>query len=390
MVRKLLPILFTLPILVLPSCGGEGSTATFNRISKNRTVTIGSVPFEGPLLYQRGQEWVGPDAKLGEKIVEKIQESLGEAENSSPIAASWIGMEYGTLATALANSEVDLVLGVFGITEARKESVAFSEPSYTSQLVLVINPTHRDARPNLLDGLDVGVREGTAVEEVVKEKFGGSTIVPFKSLDDAILALRRREIGAVIDDQYMAAFALDTVPGAGNLEIVPAVVGSVDTAVAVQKKDTRLLEVINEVIAQVKAEGLYSQWLQEEAEAQLAKIQERHPQRLESDRKAVLPRRVVVQVNKDNNYDFDIYRMANLTFTLTDEESGQAYNSSRIDFKGSTGSASVTVPPGSYQLMVRKMNNWSPGIVVVQPSDPERLTIKIRLQRGGQVRMTRS
>jgi len=284
---------------------------------------------------------------------------------------------------------VDIALGVFGITEARKELVTFSEPYYTSQLVLVINPTYQDARPNLLDGVDIGVREGTAVEELVREKFGGSTIVPFKSLDDAILALRRAEIGAVIDDQYMAGFALDTVPGVGHLEIVPGVVGTVDTAVAVQKKDTRLLVMINEVIAQVKAEDLYSQWLQEEAEAQLAKVQERHPERLERDRKAVLPRRVVIQLSKDNNNDFDIYRMANLTFTLTDEKSGQAYHSSRIDFQNRTGSASVTVPPGSYKLMVRKMNNWSPGVVVVQPSDPERLTIKIRLQRGGQVRMTR-
>lgn len=384
--KKLLLLSLSLPLLVLSSCGGEASTATFNRMSKNQFVTIGSVPFEGPLLHERSQVWVGPDAELGRLVVEKIAEAI---EGEDEIEGRWIGMQHGTLATTLANSEVDIAMGVFGITEARKELVAFSEPYYTSQLVLVINPTHRDARPNSLDGLEVGVREGTAVEELVKEKFGGSTIVPFKNLDDAILALRRAEIGAVIDDQYMAAFALDTVPGAGHLEIVPGVVGTVDTAVAVQKKDTRLLGMINEVIARVKSEDLYSQWLQEEAEAQLAQVQERHPERLERDRQAVLPRRVVIQVSKDSNNDFDIYRMANLTFTLTDEKSGQSYDSSRIDFKGSTGSASVTLQPGSYKLMVRKMNNWSPGIVVVQPSDPERLTIKIRLQRGGQVRMTR-
>ena len=387
MARKLLLLFLALPVLVLPSCGGEGSTATLNRISKNQFVTIGSVPFEGPLLYQKSQEWVGPEAELGGLVVEKIAETI---EGGSEIEGRWVGLHYATLATALANSEIDIVLGDFGITEARKELVAFSEPYYTSQLVLVINPTHRDARPNSLDGIEIGVREGTAIEELVKEKFSGSTIVPFKNLDDAILALRRAQISAVIDDQYMAAFALDTVPGAGNLEIIPEVVGSVDTAVAVQKKDTRLLEMINEVIAQVKAEDLYSQWLQEEAEAQLAKVHERHPNRLENDRKAVLPRRVVIQLSKDKNYDFDIYRMANLAFTLTDEKTDQAYNSSRIDFKGSAGSASVTVPPGRYKLMVRKMNNWSPGVVVVQPSDPERLTIKIRLQKGGQVRMTRS
>ena len=386
MVRKLLLVFLSLPLLVLPSCGGEASTATFSRIDKNQFVTIASVPFEGPLLYERSQVWIGPDAELGRLVVERIAEALEEGDE---IEGRWIGMQHGTLATTLANSEVDIAMGVFGITEARKELVSFSEPYYTSQLVLVINPTHRDARPDALDGLEVGVREGTAVEELVNEKFGGSTIVPFKNLDDAILALRRAEIGAVIDDQYMAAFALATVPGAGHLEIVPEVVGTVDTAVAVQKKDTRLLEMINEVIARVKSEDLYSQWLQEEAEAQLAQVQERHPERLESDRQAVLPRRVVIQVSKDNNNDFDIYRMANLTFTLIDEKSGQSYNSSRIGFKGSTGSASVTLQPGRYKLMVRQMNNWSPGVVVVQPSDPERLTIKIRLQRGGQVRMTR-
>ncbi len=279
MVRKLLLLFLSLPALVLPSCGGETSTATFSRMSKNQFVTIGSVPFEGPLLYQKSQSWNGPDAELGRLVVEKIAETI---EGGGEIEGRWIGMQHATLATALANSEVDLALGVFGITEARKELVVFSEPYYTSQLVLVINPTHRDARPNLLDGMEVGVREGTAFEELVKEKFGGSTIVPFKSLDDAILALRRAEIGAVIDDQYMAGFALDTVPSVGHLEIVPGVVGTVDTAVAVQKKDTRLLGMINEVIAQVKAENLYSQWLNEEAETQLANIQERHPERFSS------------------------------------------------------------------------------------------------------------
>ncbi len=53
MVRKLLLVFLSLPLLVLPSCGGETSTATFNRIDKNQFVTIASVPFEGPLLYER-------------------------------------------------------------------------------------------------------------------------------------------------------------------------------------------------------------------------------------------------------------------------------------------------------------------------------------------------
>ena len=145
-----------------------------------------------------------------------------------------------------------------------------------------------------------------------------------------------------------------------------------------------------EVIAQMQAEEAYTQWLQGEPEAQLARVLERHPERLENERLAVEPRRLAIQISKDANYDFDIYRMANLTFTLTEQETGQSYTSSRIDFQSSTGVSGVTVPPGSYKLVIPRMNNWSPGTVVVQPSDPNRLTIRIRLQRGGQVRLTRS
>ncbi|MCZ6878728.1 MAG: ABC transporter substrate-binding protein [Acidobacteria bacterium] len=390
MARKLLLLLLSLPFLFLSACGGEGSTATFNRIQQNRTVTMGSVPFEAPLLYQDGQEWVGPDAELGMLIVERIKEDVGGGADASDIEGKFIGMQHETLASALENSEVDLVLGVFGITEDRKEKVLFSEPYYSLDLVLSINPVYGDLRPDSLAGADIGVREGTAVEQFVRGKFQESTIVPFKTLDDAILALRRGEITGVIDDRYMSAFSLDTVPGVAHLELLPTTVGTVDCAVAVQKKDTHLLEMVNEIIAQVKTDGGYTQWLQGEPEAQLARVLERHPERLEKDRKAVEPRRLVIQISKDDNYDFDIYRMANLNFTLTEQESGQSFTSSRIDFQSSTGVSSITVPPGTYKLMVPKMNNWSPGIVVVQPSDPNRLTIRIRLQRGGQVRLTRS
>jgi len=77
MVRKLLLLFLSFPVLVLPSCGGETSTATFNRINKNQFVTIGSVPFEGPLLYQKSQDWIGPDAELGRCLGVRVIRSPG-------------------------------------------------------------------------------------------------------------------------------------------------------------------------------------------------------------------------------------------------------------------------------------------------------------------------
>lgn len=382
MTRKLLLFVCSVSVLFLTSCGSGGLSS----IRKDRLVRIGTVPFEGPLLHQKGQELVGPEARLGNQIAERIRTFIEEEGGSSKIDLKWIDRSYSTLVAALKNGEVDLILGVFGITEDRKEQVAFSEPYYTSELVLIINPIHKDIRPNALDGKNIGVRQGTAVEQFVQQKFKGSKTVPFKTLDDVVLALRRRDIDAAVEDRYMAAFSLDTVPGVAHLEPVPGTLGTVDCAVAVTKGEQQLLDVINEVIAQVKAEDLYAQWLQEEAGDQLVRVENRQQKRLE----AAKPRRVVIRVSKDRNYDFDIYRMANLRFILTDQDSGETYTSSRINFQSRVGISSTQVPPGTYKITLPKMNNWTPGGVTIVGSDPEQVTVNIRLRRGGSVVLSRS
>jgi ABC-type amino acid transport substrate-binding protein len=381
----ILPALIT--VLLLSACGE--TSATFDHIRKNRLIAIGSAPFEAPLLYQIGQEWVGPDAQLGGLINKSIQESL-QGKTTTEISASWIGLNYGDLAKKLENGEVNYVLGVYGITEDRKEKVTFSEPYYTSELVMIINPVGADVRPDGLEEATIGVREDTAIEQFVRAEFPDSKVAPVKTMDDAILALRRGQVSAVIDDRYMAAYSLDTMPGTTGLEILPDILGTVDVAVAVMKADTRLLEMINAIIARVNSENLYDQWLDGEPKEQVARVEQRHPDRLMNDLKAVEPRRVVIRVSKDDSYDFDIYRLANLSFTLTEAESGKIFTSSRIDFQSRVGVSRITVPPGTYKIVLPKYNNWSPGVVQVQASDPDRVTVNIRLRTGGQVRMTRS
>ena len=387
MIRKTLLPSGLVAVLLLSACAE--TSATFENIRKNRLIAIGSAPFEAPLLYQTGQEWVGADAQLGDLINTNIQESLQE-ETTIDIEAAWIGLAYDELAGKLENGELSYVLGVYGITEDRKEQVSFSQPYYTSELVLIINPLGADIRVDGLAGATIGAREGTAVEQFVKAEFPDSNVAPVTTLDDAILALRRGVVSAVIDDRYMAAYSLDTMPGTSGLEILPNILGTIEVAVAVRKNDARLLEMVNSIVARVNSENLYDQWLDGEPKEQVARVEQRHPDRLADEQNAVEPRRVVIRVSKDDNYDFDIYRLANLSFTLTEEESGQRYTSSRIDFQSKVGVTSITVPPGTYKIVLPKYNNWSPGVVQVQPSDGDRVTVNIRLRNGGQVRMTRS
>jgi len=389
MAKKLLLTITALATLLFASCS-DGASHTMDGIRLDKELVIGTVPFGAPLLYQSSQELVGPDAQLGQQILENVRADIGEAAGERGIALRWSTRSYDGLVGALENKEIDLVLGVFGINQERTERVAFSEPYYTSEAVLIINPLHQDIRIDRLDGRSIGVRAGTLIGKMVQERFSKSTTVPFKTLDDAVLALKRSEVDAVVDDRNSAAYALDTVPGVAHLEIVPGVLDTVDCGVAVRQEDEHLLGLVGAAVSQIKSEDSYSQWLSEGAGDVVARVESRHPDRLEKERLAVEPRRLTIRVSKDKNYDFDIYRMANLSFRLTHQESGKVHSSSRIDFKGRVGVTSVSLVPGIYKVVLPKMNNWSPGSVQIRANDPERVTVNIVLQQGGTVRMTRS
>ena len=377
----------------LVSCEKGVPSDTVNQIRKERILLIGTVPFEAPLLHGREKGLVGPEAKLGEKIFEKVRDIIVEAGGSSKIELIWATRTYKTLVPSLLEGGVPMILGVFGITEERRGQVAFSDPYYKSELVLVINPPHKDLRLEKLDGVKIGVREGTAIEQFALREYKGSTIVSAPTLDEGILSLKRRELDAFIDDRYMAAYALDTIPGVAHLEILPTVLGTVECAIAVRQTDkvsagtyAAFLDIINGVVGESNTEGLYAKWLQEETGDLLARVEKRHPDRLES----LKPRRVVIRVSKDKNYNFDIYRVANLKFKLVSQKTGKSYSSSRIRFRGSVGVSTTNIPPGIYQVTLPKMNDWSPGSINIVPADSKKVTVRIQLKRGGTSSMTRS
>jgi len=371
--RSQLLLLLSLGTLIA-ACG----VSSLNRIKKDKVVLVGTVPFNAPLLYQKGEELLGPEVELAKRIAEKLSKRIMEPGSPIKIDLKWIIRRQSNLVPALENREVDLVVSVFGTTEERKQRVLFSEPYYTSELALIINPAHRELRPNLLTGAKIGAREGTAVEEVVKSKFPNSSTVGFQTLDDAIFALRRAEVDAVIDDRRMAAYTLDTLPGAGLLVIIPGTVGTFDCAVAVRKADQPLLEIVNEVITEIKAEDQYAQWVNEYDEGRLAKVERR-----------LSPREVVVRVSKHPINPFDIYLMANLRFVFKNSQSGESYSTSQIRFRGQVGVSSARVPLGTYSLSLPRFN-FNAGTVSIESSDSDQIDITIRLRADNAIEIQKS
>lgn len=364
-------------LLLLASCGGQHSAIETMQV--DRTALVGTVPFSAPFIYQKEGNLVGPEAILAEKIVTKVDESR-ETKGGTPVRLTWINRTHATLFDSLKKGEVQIALGAFGITEDRAKEVLFSEPYFTMDLVMAFNPVTNELTASDLGSAKIGVREGSAVHSFVSEKYPSATITPYGTLDDAVLALRAGEVDAIIDGKEMIAYDLTTVPGAGHLEFLPEPLGSIDLAVAVQKGDKQLIELINSVISESKAELTAA--LDEHVGGRAEQVLKQREERLYQEAQAAKPRNITIRVSRVQGYrGVDIYRMANLRFTARNQETGETASSTPIQFSGSTGITRITVIPGTYSLSLPQFN-FNTNLTIV-PEDPDSVSVRITIGPSG-------
>ncbi len=364
-------------VLILPflvSCGEE--VDPLDRIQRENTILVSSVPFAGPYFYQKQTEMVGPEAELAQRITAKL---------GSDIRLVYAPRTFATVVPALAKGETQIALGGVGVSDERKQDIDFSNSYHSFEISLIINPAHKIIEPNELNGLKLAVREGTVIQAFAASRCPDCTIVPVSTLDSAVLSLRRKEVDAILDDRIMAAYSLDTVTGAGRLELHPEVITSIPIAIGVPTGASNLLGAVNEVVAEAQRENAYETWLQEHAGDRLDKVVARYTDRKEREERAVMPRAVSIRVSKDADSPFDIYRLANLRFKLTAVKNKKTTQSSKIDFRGPVGRARVTLPPGAHQISLTKYGTL--GTVSIRPTDADAVNINIRFKKSGEIRI---
>lgn len=364
--------------VVATGCTGEVASGTLGKAQKDGNIYIGDIPFEAPLLYQKNQQMVGPEAKLAEKIAELVGKEVG-----AQVVPFWIKRDnYAALAPALENGEVDFIISAYGINDQRNQELSFSKPYYKSELVMIVNPVqNHDLDPSQLSGRTVAVREGTVAAEKVRAKFPDAQVVDVATIDDGVLAVRRGEAAAMIADRYMLAFSLATLTGAQGLEIIDEVLDTVDVGIAVRKEETRVLELVNRAVDEMMGQNYLAALNEELAQKDYQAVLQRRSDRIEREEQAKKPRDLTFRVQRASGSDFDIYRFANLRFFLIDVKSGKQYRSTLIDFQGRVGVCRAQVVPGNYRLVVQKFD-FSPGNIVITASDKQRVTINLTVESG--------
>ncbi|MGE5423448.1 MAG: basic amino acid ABC transporter substrate-binding protein [Ignavibacteriales bacterium] len=243
---------------LLVGIGGCGKKTAEQQPQKEKILRViteaGFAPFE---FKENSDEFKGFDMDL--------IRAIGAAEGYK-VEISHMGFE--SLIPALQAGKADCVIAGMSINPERLKSVDFSTPYFDAGLIIAVPvSTNGISKLDDLKGKRIGCQIGTTGANAanrVQAKDPKTKVVVFDNIGEAFMEMERGGLDAVVNDQTVTANYIMTT-GKGKIKMVGAVFSAEEQyGIAVKKGNAEMLELINNGLAKVKANGeydkIYKQW----------------------------------------------------------------------------------------------------------------------------------
>ena len=198
-----------------------------------------------PYEFLRGQEIVGIDVEICRAVAEKL---------GRPFQAETV--DFDSVIPAVISGKADLAAAGITITEDRKKNVDFSIPYVKTGIVVIYKKSNPFKDAVQLKGRNIGVQAGTTSETYVLEQLKQEP-ERSRSPAEAVAGLKSGRVEFVIADIDPAK---NCVKGEADLALSDFIT-SEEYAIAIRKGQPELLKVINETIAELKANGKLAKWI---------------------------------------------------------------------------------------------------------------------------------
>ncbi|MBI2822553.1 MAG: amino acid ABC transporter substrate-binding protein [Acidobacteria bacterium] len=239
-------LLGALVVIVLAGCGKTGPADELERVRAAKYLFVAVQPVNEPFGFSSGTEIVGLDADLARAIASRIG-----------VSVRWIPKPFEEIFDTLAEKKADMIISVVTITESRRERFAFSEPYFQSGQILAIRKDDEKEIKGLEDlkGKQLGVQDRTVGHDLAQRdpRLKETQVMPYSSLDAALLKLNEREVDGVIGGfPVLVQSVSKSFP---NLTVIGRPLDHEQKGVVLRKGEEKLLQVVNETIREMKAQG---------------------------------------------------------------------------------------------------------------------------------------
>lgn len=241
--------------MLFTACSGSSSQTESKIKDSGKLVVLTNAEFP-PYEYQGdGNEVVGIDIDMSQAIADAMGVEL-----------EVVNMDFDGLIPALNGGKGDIVAAGMTVTDERKESVDFSDPYAKAMQLIIVNEGNTDiSGESDLAGKIVGVQLGTTGDIYVEENIDVAELKQYKSGLDAATDLKNGRLDAIVIDKLPAESIVNANSGLVTIEMAGA--DDEEYAIAVKKGDETLLKEINEIIAQLEADGKFAEFAEKHIEA---------------------------------------------------------------------------------------------------------------------------
>lgn len=217
------------------------------------TYIVGTEPYFPPFEYadeNNSNEIIGFDVDL----INAIAEDQG-------FNIEWKDLEFDALIPALQSGQIDVIVSGMTITEAREESVDFSDPYINAGLALAVAADNEEIQSvDDIQGKVAVVQQGSTGSQKADElKAEGvlSDVIYLAHVSDIVMALNNGQADLMINDLPVTNSFMSQNPGV--IKIVDDQIQSESYGFAVKTGNTELLEKLNAGLENVIADGTYDE-----------------------------------------------------------------------------------------------------------------------------------
>jgi len=360
-------------LLTLAGCGEKKQEvkSAAESMEKNKVVRIITDAVNAPFEYGSGTGVQGLDVDLG-----------GEIGKDLGIEVKWSKVKgYERLFELLKNGEAEIMLSSIAVDPAMAADFAFSTPYYESGDVIAHQRTKFDIKDLAsLSGKKVGVAAGRPADSfMAKQKTATNvTIKKYPTMDDALGALNRTEIDAVVGDNPLITYS--SFKSYPNTTTLPLLINKYKYAAVVRKNETELLAKINATIDRLKAAGELKKYEETWLGNVIKDAGKQRETDLEEERLKKAPKSISVSIQKISGA-FSMDRLDGFVLVL-DGPQGK-YQSTPILTDGNKGNCKFTqpVPAGEYRLAMSIFKMVT--TVTVPDLSKSSLLMDMRVSAGG-------
>lgn len=360
-------------LLTLAGCGEKKPEvkSAAESMAKNKVVRIATDAVNAPFEFGEGTGVQGLDVSVGNEIAK----DLG-------IDPKWIKVTgYDKLFEILKNGEAEIIISAIAVDPARSADFAFSTPYYESGDAIAHQRNKFDIKDLAsLSGKKVGVAAGRPGDAFMTQQKTASsvTLKKYPTMDDALGALNRTEIDAVVGDEpFIIYSSFKSYP---NTTTLPVPINKYKYAAVVRKSEPELLTKINATIARLNSAGELKKY----EETWFGNVRKdalgQRENDLEQERLKNAPKSINVVIQRISGA-FSMDRLDGFVLVL-DGAKGK-YQSTPILTDGNRGNCKFTqpVPPGEYRLAMSIFKMVT--TVTVPDLSKSSLAMDMRVSSGG-------